>query len=57
MPRHPPHGLFVRMLTGNAGLRETLFSEELDLEGNPLDLMAFFSLFDKPEGRFNIVTP
>ncbi|MEE4216839.1 MAG: alkyl sulfatase dimerization domain-containing protein [Xanthomonadales bacterium] len=51
------HGLFVRMLTGNAGLRETLFSEELDLEGNPLDLLAFFSLFDKPEGRFNIVTP
>jgi alkyl sulfatase BDS1-like metallo-beta-lactamase superfamily hydrolase len=51
------HDLFIRLLTGGAGLRETLFSDELEVEGNPLDLVKFFSLFDKPEGTFNIVTP
>ena len=34
-----------------------MLSDELELEGNKLDLAKFFSLFDKPEGRFNIVTP
>jgi alkyl sulfatase BDS1-like metallo-beta-lactamase superfamily hydrolase len=51
------HGLFIRMLTGKAGLRELLFSDELELEGSELDLLKFFSLFDQPEGRFDIVRP
>lgn len=34
-----------------------LLSEDLDLEGSKLGLVKFFSLLDKPEGRFNIVTP
>lgn len=51
------HGMFVGMLTGQAGLKDTLLSDELELQGNPLDLMKFFSMFDKPEGRFAIVTP
>ena len=51
------HDLFIRMMTGQAGLKDLLLSDELELDGNTLDLVKFFSLFDKPEGRFNIVTP
>jgi alkyl sulfatase BDS1-like metallo-beta-lactamase superfamily hydrolase len=51
------HDRFVAMLTGKAGLKDTLFSDDLEVEGSVLELLAFFSLFDKPEGRFNIVTP
>jgi alkyl sulfatase BDS1-like metallo-beta-lactamase superfamily hydrolase len=51
------HGLFVRMLTGDVGLRETLTSDELSLDGSVVDLVRFFSLFDAPDGLFNIVTP
>ena len=51
------HGMFIQMLTGKAGLKDMLLSDELDLEGRKLDLVKFFSLIDKPEGRFNIVTP
>ena len=45
------------MLTGQAGIRETLFSDELDIEGSRLDLVSFFRLFDNPDGTFAIVTP
>jgi alkyl sulfatase BDS1-like metallo-beta-lactamase superfamily hydrolase len=51
------HELFLRMLTGTAGLKDTLFSDELTVEGSRLDLVGFFRLFDKPDGTFNIVTP
>ena len=51
------HGLFVRMLTGDVGLRETLTSDDLSLDGSVVDLVRFFSLFDTPDGLFNIVTP
>jgi alkyl sulfatase BDS1-like metallo-beta-lactamase superfamily hydrolase len=51
------HALYLKMLTGKAGVRDTLFSDDLKIEGNRLDLLAFFKLFDKPEGTFNIVTP
>jgi alkyl sulfatase BDS1-like metallo-beta-lactamase superfamily hydrolase len=49
--------LFVRMLTGDVGLRETLTSDELEVEGSVLDLVRFFTLFSTPDGLFNIVTP
>lgn len=51
------HDLFLRMLTGMAGLKDTLFSDELQVEGSRLELVGFFRLFDKPTGTFNIVTP
>ncbi|TFH30697.1 MAG: MBL fold metallo-hydrolase [Myxococcales bacterium] len=51
------HGLFLQMLTGTAGLKDTLFSDELKVDGSRLDLIGFFRLFDKPDGTFNIVTP
>jgi alkyl sulfatase BDS1-like metallo-beta-lactamase superfamily hydrolase len=51
------HDLFMRMLTGLAGLRETLFSDQLGVSGSRLDLLAFLMLFDRPDGNFDIVLP
>ncbi|KPK16499.1 MAG: alkyl sulfatase [Myxococcales bacterium SG8_38] len=54
---HITHALFLRMLVGQAGLRETLFSDDLTVEGSRLDLLGFFRLFDRLDGTFDIVTP
>jgi alkyl sulfatase BDS1-like metallo-beta-lactamase superfamily hydrolase len=51
------HGVFLAMLTGRAGLKDLLLSDDIELEGSTLDLLQFFSLLDKPDGRFDIVTP
>jgi alkyl sulfatase BDS1-like metallo-beta-lactamase superfamily hydrolase len=45
------------MTTGAAGLKETLLSDELQIEGSKLDLVSFFRLLDRPKGTFDIVTP
>jgi alkyl sulfatase BDS1-like metallo-beta-lactamase superfamily hydrolase len=39
--------------TGGAGLKDTLFSDELSIEGSRLSLLEFFQLLDKPQGNFN----
>lgn len=49
--------LLVRLSTGQAGLRELIFSDELSVEGSRLDLLSFLSLFDRPTLSFPIVTP
>ena len=51
------HELYLRMLTGTAGIKDTLFSDDLKIEGSRLELVGFFRLFDKPDGTFNIVIP
>ncbi len=51
------HDLFVRMLTGLAGLKETIFSDDLKISGSRLDLLNFLRLLDRPKANFNIVTP
>ncbi len=51
------HGLFVKILIGKAGIKNTLFSDALSVDGSIFDLVSFFMLFDKPAGNFNIVTP
>jgi alkyl sulfatase BDS1-like metallo-beta-lactamase superfamily hydrolase len=51
------HELFIRMLVGDVGLRETLTSDDLSLDGSVVDLVRFFALFDSPDGLFNVVTP
>ena len=51
------HPLFLKMVTGTAGIRDTLLSDELDIDGSRIDLVRFFGLLDKPDGRFAIVTP
>lgn len=49
--------LFVDILIGNAGLKDTIFSDELSVNGSRLDLLRFFSLFEKPMTSFGIVLP
>jgi len=51
------HELFVRMLIGDAGLKETIFSDDLDVSGSRMDLLRFLMLLDKPDSNFNIVMP
>ncbi len=51
------HELFLRMLTKEAGIKDTLFSDNLEVDGSILDLVQFFRLFDNPSGIFNLVTP
>lgn len=51
------HPLFVDIIVGDAGLKETLFGDDLSIEGSKLDLLRFFSLIDKPMATFNIVEP
>ncbi len=51
------HDLFLRMATGQAGIRETVFSDDLETSGSRWDLVRFLMLFDKPEANFNMVTP
>ena len=49
--------LFVDLLIGNAGLTDLLFSDDIRFEGSKLDLISFFGMLDKPQGRFNVVVP
>lgn len=49
--------LFLKIILGSAGLKETLFSDQLEVEGSTLDLLQFFLLFEKPNAGFNIITP
>jgi alkyl sulfatase BDS1-like metallo-beta-lactamase superfamily hydrolase len=51
------HPLFVNMLIGEAGLKETLFSDDLSITGSKIDLLRFFSLFEKPVTSFAVVLP
>jgi alkyl sulfatase BDS1-like metallo-beta-lactamase superfamily hydrolase len=49
--------LLIRLGIGDAGLRDLVMSDELQVEGSRLELLSFLSLIEKPEGRFPIVTP
>lgn len=51
------HDLFLKMAIGRAGVKDTIFSDDLETSGSRIDLVRFFLLFDKPRGTFNIVTP
>lgn len=47
---------FLRMMTGSAGAKDLLLSDQTKIEGSTLDLGRFFSLIDKAAGTFPIVT-
>jgi alkyl sulfatase BDS1-like metallo-beta-lactamase superfamily hydrolase len=49
--------LFLKLGTGEAGLRDFIFSDELDVEGSRTALLSFFRLLDRPNPNFAIVTP
>lgn len=47
---------FLKLMTGQAGAKELLFSEQTRIEGSKIDLGRFFSLIEKAPGTFPIVT-
>jgi len=47
----------VDLVTGRAGLRELIFSEDLAVDGSRLDLLSFLMLFERTAEPFPIVTP
>lgn len=49
--------LFLKVITQQASMKELVFGDELEVQGSPLALIGFFSLFDQATGGFNIVTP
>jgi len=49
--------LFLKMMTGSAKLKDLLLGDELKTSGSRVDLVRFFALFDRAEGKFPIVTP
>ena len=51
------HPMLVRLVTGQTGLRELVFSDELNVEGSRIALLSLLSLLDRPGPAFPIVTP
>ena len=51
------HDIFLKMMVGTAGVKDTLLSDQLKISGSKIDLVRFFMLFDKAQGVFPIVTP
>jgi alkyl sulfatase BDS1-like metallo-beta-lactamase superfamily hydrolase len=49
--------MFDRLVMGDVGLKDTLFADDLNLEGSKLSLLSFFRLFEQPNTTFPIVTP
>ena len=48
--------IFIKMMAGTAGVRDTLLSPHLKVTGSKIDLLRFFTLIDKAQGTFAIVT-
>ena len=47
----------LRLALGQAGLRDMIFSKEIDVDGSRTTLLRFFSLLDAPDPNFAIVRP
>jgi alkyl sulfatase BDS1-like metallo-beta-lactamase superfamily hydrolase len=48
--------LLVKMIAGVAGVKDTIFSDDLTITGSKIDLVRFFGLIDKAPATFPIVT-
>ena len=48
--------IFVKMIAGTAGVKDTLMSDDLKIGGSKIDLVRFFGLLEKAPGTFAIVT-
>ena len=47
---------FLRMVTGGAGAKDLLLSDQTKIDGSKLDLGRFFAMIEKSAGTFPIVT-
>ena len=48
--------ILVKMIAGVAGVKDTIFSDDLTVTGSKIDLVRFFGLIDKAPATFPIVT-
>jgi alkyl sulfatase BDS1-like metallo-beta-lactamase superfamily hydrolase len=48
--------IFIKMMAGTAGIKDTVMSDDLKVDGSKIDLVRFFTLIDKAPGTFAIVT-
>ena len=48
--------ILVKMIAGTAGVKDTIMSDDLQIKGSKIDLVRFFGLIDKAQGKFGIVT-
>jgi alkyl sulfatase BDS1-like metallo-beta-lactamase superfamily hydrolase len=48
--------IFIKMMAGTAGVKDTLLSDDLKIGGSKIDLVRFFGLIDKAPGTFAVVT-
>jgi len=48
--------IVIKMMAGTAGVKDTLLSDDLKVDGSKIDLVRFFSLMDKAPVTFAIVT-
>lgn len=49
--------LLIRLITRQAGLKDLVFSDDLNIEGSRMSVLSLFSTFDRPDFKFAIVTP
>lgn len=49
--------LFVGLIIGETGMRELATSDDIAIDGSIIALGRFLAMFEKPDGRFPIVTP
>jgi alkyl sulfatase BDS1-like metallo-beta-lactamase superfamily hydrolase len=49
--------IFVKMIAGTAGVKDTLMSDDMKIGGSKIDLVRFFGLIEKAPGVFPVVTP
>ncbi len=49
--------LFLKLATGQVGVKDLVLSDELDVDGSRTELLSFFGLIDPVDGDFAIVTP
>lgn len=47
---------FLRMMTGQAGAKDLLLSDQTKIDGSTIDLAKFFAMIEKAPGTFPIVT-
>ncbi len=51
------HDFFLRLMLRQAGLRDLVFSDELEIDGSRTALLSFLRMLEPPNERFAIVTP
>lgn len=49
--------LWLQIMTGQAGISDLIFSDDLEIEGSRLSLVSFLGLLEQPAVGFPIVTP